>query len=87
LERSQRCWKGFPYWHGKREVYGFVVSGRLRFDYGKTVKDSIEARSGDFFHIPVGLIHRDVNPDHDYEAVVVNVMLGEGPAVVNVSKR
>jgi uncharacterized RmlC-like cupin family protein len=70
--------------HGARDVYGFMVSGRLRFDFGEGGKDSVEARTGDFFHIPVGLIHRDVNPDQQKEAVVVNVMIGKGPPVVNV---
>ena len=70
--------------HGKRDVYGFMISGRLRFDFGKAGKDSVEAAIGDFFHIPVGLVHRDVNPDRQKEAVVVNVMFGKGPPVINV---
>ena len=70
--------------HGKRDVYGFVVAGKLRFDYGTRGKKSIEVAEGDSFHIPVGLIHRDVNPDPHREARVVNLMLGEGPPVVNV---
>lgn len=70
--------------HGMREVYGFMVSGMLRFEYGKGGKESILASEGDFFHIPVGLIHRDVNPNKRRGAVVVNVMSGEGPPVVNV---
>ena len=71
--------------HGEREVYGFVVSGRLRIDFGTGGKKSIMIREGDSFHIPIGLTHRDVNPDSDHEAQVVNLMLGKGPPVVNVS--
>jgi len=71
--------------HAKRNVYGFIVAGRLRLDYGRTGKHSTEARAGDFFFIPAGLVHRDVNPDSEEVAVVVNVMLGKGPAVINVS--
>jgi uncharacterized RmlC-like cupin family protein len=71
--------------HGQRDLFGFVVSGRLRFDHGKGGADSVEVSAGDFFHIPVGLIHRDVNPDQG-QAVVVNMLLGEGPAVVNVEE-
>lgn len=70
--------------HGMREVYGFMVSGALRFEFGKGGRDSVLASEGDFFHIPVGLIHRDVNPDQRVEAVVVNIMSGKGPPVVNV---
>jgi len=70
--------------HGKRDVYGYMVSGTLRFDFGKGGKSSVLAAAGDFFHIPVGLVHRDVNPDERKQAVVVNIMFGKGPPVVNV---
>jgi len=70
--------------HGKRDVYGYMASGTLRFDFGKGGETSVVAAAGDFFHIPVGLVHRDVNPDVRKEAVVVNIMFGEGPPVVNV---
>jgi len=71
--------------HGNRDVYGYMVSGTLRFDFGKGGKISVVAAAGDFFHIPVGLVHRDVNPDERKEAVVVNIMFGKGPPVVNVN--
>jgi uncharacterized RmlC-like cupin family protein len=61
------------------------VSGRLRFDFVRSKIAWIEVNPGDFFHIPVGLVHRDVNPDQTVEAIVVNILLGEGPAVVNVT--
>jgi hypothetical protein len=32
------------------------------------------------------LVHRDADPDHAKEAVVVNVFLGEDPPVVNVQR-
>ena len=70
--------------HGKRDVYGYMVSGTLRFDFGEGGESSVAATAGDFFHIPVGLVHRDVNPNERKEAVVVNIMFGKGPPVVNV---
>jgi uncharacterized RmlC-like cupin family protein len=70
--------------HGKRDVYGYMVLGTLRFDFGKGAGKSVMAHTGDFFHIPLGLVHRDVNPDERKEAVVVNIMFGRGPPVVNV---
>lgn len=71
--------------HGTRHLYGFLVSGRLRFEYGPAGADSVEIRPGDFFHIGPGLVHRDVNPDQMEPAVVVNVTAGRGPTVVNVT--
>ena len=71
--------------HGFRDVYGYLVSGSLRFYFGDEDGDSAGAGAGDFFHIPVGLVHRDVNPDPLREAIVVNVFLGVGLPVVNTS--
>ena len=70
--------------HGHRTPLGFLLSGRLRFDFGPRGDELVDVRTGDFFRIPAGLIHRDVNPDGTTESVVVSVLVGEGPAVVNV---
>jgi quercetin dioxygenase-like cupin family protein len=71
--------------HGNRTVFGYVVSGRLRFDFGLGGKDSIEVRPGEYFRIPLKAIHRDVNPSSTEDVLVVNVLVGEGPSLVNVA--
>ena len=71
--------------HGTRHLYGFLLAGRIRFDYGPAGRHSVELGVGDHFHIPPGLVHRDVNPDRREEAVVVHVTVGQGPTVVNVA--
>jgi uncharacterized RmlC-like cupin family protein len=88
MARSQIAGGTISAWHhhGTRHLYGFLVSGRLRFDYGAKGKESVELAPGDFFHIPAGLVHRDVNVSKKEVAVVVNLSLGTGPAVVNVSE-
>ena len=70
--------------HGKWEIYAFMISGGVRFDYvdGKTISEEVMA--GDFFRIPEGLVHRDTNLSPDEEAVMVVMFLGEGPTTVNV---
>ena len=87
VARSQIAGGTVSAWHhhGTRHLYGFLVSGRLRFDYGPKGKEAVELGPGDFFHIPAGLVHRDVNVNRSEVAVVVNVSVGSGPAVVNVS--
>ena len=70
--------------HGARDLYGYVVSGRLVLEQGKAGQESVEVRQGDFFHIHPGLVHRDVNPARTEPAVIVNLLLGEGEPVVNV---
>ena len=70
--------------HGERDLYGFLVLGRLRLEYGPEGRLAAELGPGDFFHIPRRLVHRDVNAREDQEVVVVNVLAGEGALVVNV---
>jgi uncharacterized RmlC-like cupin family protein len=69
--------------HGNREVLGYVVRGHLRFEFGPGGTESTDVGEGGFFHIPVGLVHRDVNPlDEPQEFVIAFV--GDGPLVVNL---
>ncbi|MBI3858852.1 MAG: cupin domain-containing protein [Thaumarchaeota archaeon] len=70
--------------HGSRELYGYLLSGELRLEFGKGGSKVSVISPGDFFRIPVGLVHRDVNSSAN-EAVVVSLLVGSGPAVVNVN--
>jgi len=70
--------------HGTRQLYGFIVSGRLQLEYFLKKKEIADLSVGDFFHIPAGLVHRDLNPNKDHELVVVNTLVGSGPPVINV---
>ncbi len=71
--------------HGERHLYGFMIAGRLRLEYGSNGKEAVEVVPGDFFHIPPGLIHRDVNPERESKLVVVGIVIGPGPPVINVN--
>lgn len=70
--------------HGDRDVFGYLISGRARFDFGPGGASSVEMEAGEFMHVPAGLIHRDVNPDPEREQRWVLVMVGTGPVVVAV---
>lgn len=70
--------------HGKRTLYGYVVTGQLVLEFGPRGAESVRPSVGDFFRIPAGLVHRDVNPGPS-EARIVNVIVGEGPSTVEVS--
>ena len=76
--------------HGTRRLFGYVVSGTLRLEFSASEAsqvssgDFFQVSSGDFFQVSPGKVHRDVNPSHDEPAVIVNLLVGEGPAVVNV---
>jgi uncharacterized RmlC-like cupin family protein len=69
--------------HGDRDVLGYVVRGRARFEFGPAGRESTEVEEGGFFHVPAGLVHRDVNPLDEPQEIVLTVV-GEGPLVVNV---
>jgi uncharacterized RmlC-like cupin family protein len=69
--------------HGDRDVLGYVVRGRARFEFGPGGRESTEVGEAGFFHVPAGLVHRDVNPLDEPQEIVLNVV-GDGPLVVNV---
>ncbi len=70
--------------HGARDLYAFVVTGRLRLEYGPSGGEVAVVGQGDFVHVSPGVVHRDVNPDAKQELVIVNILVGNGDAVVNV---
>lgn len=70
--------------HGSRHLYGYIVSGRLYLEYGTEGEEKADLNSGDFFHVPPRLVHRDINPNRDRDLFVVNILVGTGPAVINV---
>ncbi len=73
------------HYHGDRDVYGYMVSGRLHLEYGKGGKSSAAVGPGEFFHVSSGMVHRDINPSQEEGQVVIVAFVGKGPLVVNVS--
>jgi uncharacterized RmlC-like cupin family protein len=69
--------------HGDREVLGYLIRGRARFEFGPGGRESTEVEEGGFFHVPAGLVHRDVNPTREPQEMVL-VFVGEGPLVVDL---
>ncbi len=69
--------------HGSRDVFGYVVAGRARFEFGPGGRTTVDVETGGFFHVPAGLVHRDVNPVDGPQEIVMTVV-GDGPLVINV---
>ena len=69
--------------HGERAVLGHVLRGAARFEFGPGGAQSADVPQGGFFHVPCGLVHRDVNPLDEPQEILMTVV-GEGPLVVNV---
>jgi quercetin dioxygenase-like cupin family protein len=71
--------------HGTHHLYGYIVSGRLQLEYVLEGREIAALNPGDFFHVPPGLAHRDINPNKEQELLVVNILVGSGQADVNVN--
>jgi uncharacterized RmlC-like cupin family protein len=69
--------------HGEHDVFGYVVRGTARFEFGPGGTGAAEVGTGELFHVPAGLIHRDVNPGETAQEIVLT-LVGDGPLVVNV---
>lgn len=69
--------------HGDYDTYIYIQEGAFRFEFGPEGEKVVEAKPGDFVHVPKGVIHREVNPDPN-EGSVVLVRVGSGPPVINV---
>lgn len=90
---SDRLWSGFVraaprmdsgwHHHGAYETTIYMLKGRARFEFGPGGANAVDAREGDFVHVPPEAIHRESNP-FDEEALFVITRAGSGPPVVNV---
>ncbi len=69
--------------HGDREVFGHVLQGRVRFEFGVGGSETTDVEEGGYFHVPAGLVHRDVNPESEAQDIVIS-FVGSGPLVVNI---
>src|SRR2546425_7039896 len=68
--------------HGTHELYGFLVSGQLRLEYGPKGADAAVVGPRGFFHFPPRLLHPGVNPGPAHQPVIVNILVrGGGPGV------
>ena len=70
--------------HGDYDLFGYIVSGSLRVEYGPDGRDGTSIGAGDFIHIPAGTVHRDVTPSGSEGQEVILFLRGSGPMVVNV---
>lgn len=86
LSRSEIARGAVSHWHhhGERELFGFVISGGIRLDYGPKGSKRAKLAAGDFFRIAPGIVHRDVNPSKDTDCVIIVASVGKGPTVVNL---
>ena len=69
--------------HGAYDTYVYVISGRIKMEFGKDGKDSCIGKAGEVLHIPKNTVHRESNPGDDKQLLFV-VRVGQGAPVTNV---
>jgi len=69
--------------HSEHRTIVYMLSGRMRIEFGKEGSDAVEGGPGDFLLIPAAEIHRESNPGSEPSTAVV-VRVGSGESVVNV---
>lgn len=75
------AWSGWHH-HGRTDTYFYVLQGGIEFEYGASGQ-TVTVGSGDFCHVPAGLVHRE-RPRPGARVELVLVRIGEGPTVVNL---
>ncbi|QEW06606.1 cupin domain-containing protein [Nitrincola iocasae] len=73
-------------WHHHKEFDSvmYMLSGRIRVDYGENGEHSFEIGKGDYAYFPRRVIHRAQIVEGGDDVHYVFVRLGEGETLVNV---
>ena len=66
--------------HGTHETSIHVLKGSLKMEFPD---GAIEAKEGDFIHVPAGAVHRESNPGSEPNLAVFS-RAGSGTVTVNV---
>ena len=70
--------------HGDNVTIGYVLKGRLTFEFGPAGAQRVEVGEGEYFQVPKHAIHREGNMSSSTGEVVL-VRVGEGPVVFPVA--
>jgi uncharacterized RmlC-like cupin family protein len=69
--------------HGDTDTYFYVLSGAMVLEFGPGGQERLRVSTGDYAHVPRGLIHREGTPP-DQPTEVALIRIGSGAPVVNV---
>jgi quercetin dioxygenase-like cupin family protein len=73
--------------HTDHHIYGYVASGKARFEYRSGDTQTVEIGPGDFFHLSPQTVHRESNPSPDEPSEILLFITGEGPLVENLEEK
>ena len=93
LIASERAWVGVVrtapgfasgwHHHGDFDTYVYVISGKIRLEFGDGGEEECTAGPGDVLHVPSDTVHRESNPTEEQQMGFV-VRVGQGAPVTNV---
>ncbi|MDQ3877909.1 MAG: cupin domain-containing protein [Actinomycetota bacterium] len=77
---SDRVWSGVVFtepgmisgWHhhDRHDTYFFVAAGQALLEFGPAGSERVDARPGDFVHVPQRTVHRESNPGEETSVLV-----------------
>jgi len=70
--------------HADYDVYGYIVSGAVRFESNAGTEDNVSLGPGDFFHVSPHTVHRESNPSPREPNEVIPFVRGTGSLVFNI---
>ena len=70
--------------HGDYDTYVYVISGKIKFEFGEAGKETCIANAGDVAFIPKNTVHRESNPSTEKQ-FLFGVRVGQGDPVINVA--
>lgn len=71
--------------HGDNHVFGYVIEGEGYVEWGTGEGERKLASAGQFFHVPPGVVHRDVNPSDDEQDYLL-WLTGSEPRTIHVDE-
>lgn len=91
---SQGLWMGYVtmpagaiggvHHHAECESGIYILKGHARFDFGEGLRQSVEARAGDFVYVPAYALHREVNLSQTEPVEMIIARTTQTTLVVNV---
>ena len=66
--------------HGDNLTIGYVLKGKVTFEFGPGGREHIEVNEGEYFEVPKHLVHREGNLSTE-EGEIILGRVGEGPVL------
>lgn len=69
--------------HGDNVTIGYVLRGKVTFEFGPDGSEAVEVNEGEYFEVPKHLVHREGNMSADAGEIILT-RVGSGPVLFPV---